>query len=96
MAEGTETTTQPGRPQKPVLTNGLKLVSESVAPGMSLALNGRVAAGLAHFAGARLARAVLGPVGWLLVAANSYSLSSQGKSLVTEVSEVRGRRKAAE
>jgi hypothetical protein len=96
MAEATDTTTPPNNPQKSVLGNGVKLAGEAlVAPGTSLALNGHVAAGLGHLGGAHLAKALLGPVGWLLVAANSYSLATSGNSLLSEVRSVRSRRKAA-
>ena len=94
MAEGTETTAL-NEPQGKVLSNGLKLAGEAlVAPGTSLALNGHVAAGLAHFSGAKLAKKVIGPVGWLLVAANSYSLATNGKSLFSELGSIRARRRA--
>ena len=96
MAEATDSTTTPDRPQKTVLANGLKLAGEAlVAPGTSLALNGQVAAGVGHLAGAKLAKAVLGPWGWVLTAANSYSLSTNGKSLLSEIKAVRSRRQAA-
>jgi hypothetical protein len=96
MAEPNDTTTPPDKPQKAVLFNGVKLASEAlVAPGTSLALNGHVAAGLGHLGGAHVAKALLGPVGWLLVAANSYSLATNGNCLLSEVRSARGRRKAA-
>ncbi|HTQ78951.1 MAG TPA: DUF6072 family protein [Thermoanaerobaculia bacterium] len=85
-----------GTPQKKVLTNSLKLAGETlVSPGVSLALEGRVAAGLAHRGGANLAKALFGRVGWVLVAANSYSLAANGKSLFSELREIRARRAAA-
>jgi hypothetical protein len=65
----------------PVL-NGVKAVGEAfVVPGASLILDGNVKGGALHFAGAYVARALLGPIGWALVAADSFSVSVSGKNL---------------
>jgi len=61
---------------------GVKLLGEMVVgPGASLALDGKILPGAAHFVGGMLARWAFGPVGWFLVAANSYAKSVTGKGL---------------
>ena len=67
-----------------VLANGAKLVGESVLPGASLYLDGELAPGLVHTAaglGARAWLGAFGPIGWVLVAANSYSKSVTDRHL---------------
>jgi hypothetical protein len=71
-----------------VLARGLKLVGETVAPGASLLLDGEVASGVAHLVVGTLARMAFGPVGVLLVAADSYSKSVSGKSLLEQFQNV--------
>ena len=56
-----------------------------VAPGSSLILDGKVVAGGAHLLGGLVAKAVLGPIGVLLVAANSYSKSVTDKHLTDHI-----------
>jgi hypothetical protein len=64
------------------VTNAVKLAGEGlIAPGTSLLLDGDIKAGGAHVVAGLAAKALLGPVGWLLVAANSFSKSATGKSL---------------
>jgi uncharacterized protein DUF6072 len=67
-----------------VLENGAKLVGETIVPGASLLLDGEVPSGVAHAAagwGARLWLGSFGPIGVLLVAANSYSKSVSDRYL---------------
>ena len=65
-----------------LLGRGVKVLGEMVVgPGASLALDGQILPGAAHFVGGLLARWAFGPVGWFLVAANSYSKSVTGKGL---------------
>jgi hypothetical protein len=65
-----------------VLSNGVKLVSEvAVLPGSGLLLDGKVVSGLIHTGSALLASAIIGPIGWALVVADSYSQSVTGKHL---------------
>jgi hypothetical protein len=65
----------------PVL-NGVKIAGEAlVVPGASLLLDGNVKAGATHIVGAVVARALLGPLGWAYVAADSFSVSVSGKHL---------------
>jgi hypothetical protein len=68
-----------------LLARGLKIAGESVAPGASLLLDGKVVSGVVHFFAGMLARAAFGPVGMLLVAADSYSKSVSGKGLLEQV-----------
>lgn len=64
------------------VNRGVKLAGEAlVAPGTSLLLDGQVVAGGAHLVGGLVARALLGPLGWFLVAANSYTRSVTGSNL---------------
>ena len=78
-----------------VLGRGLKIVGEAlVAPGSSLILDGQILPGAAHVVGGLLAKWALGPVGWLLVAANSYSRSVTGLGLTDYVKRGRVARAA--
>jgi len=71
--------------------NAAKLYAESrLLPGGSLLVEGKVVEGGAHTAlwlGTRLAGGLVGSVGWMLVAANSYSRSVSGKHLHEHVAE---------
>lgn len=79
-----------------VIGRGVKLLGEViVAPGASLVLDGRILPGAAHVVGGLLARWALGPIGWLLVAANSYSTSVTGKGLADHLQGSRPADKAA-
>ncbi len=71
-----------------LLSRALKLAGETVAPGASLLLDGKVGVGALHFLGGAVARMAFGPLGVLLVAANSYSTSVTGKSLVANLQEI--------
>lgn len=57
------------------------LAETGVAPGSSLILDGKVRSGTLHLALGAAARALLGPLGAGLVAANSYSRSVRGRNL---------------
>ena len=70
-----------------LLGRTLKLAGEAVAPGASLLLEGRVGAGATHLILGAVATAVLGPLGRLLVAANSYSTSVSGRGLLSSFAE---------
>lgn len=64
------------------LARGVKIVGETlVAPGTSLILDGKILAGGVHVVAGVLAKVALGPLGCLLVAANSYSKSVSGQNL---------------
>lgn len=68
-----------------VVARGVKLIGESLfLPGSSLILDGDIKGGALHAIGGLAAKALIGPVGWLLVAANSYSQSVSDKSLIEQ------------
>lgn len=63
-------------------SNAIKLASEGlITPGASLLLDGDIRGGGAHVLLGLAAKALLGPVGVFLVAADSFSRSVSGKSL---------------
>ncbi len=67
-------------------TNAIKLVGEGlIAPGTSLLLDGDIKGGGAHIVVGLAAKALLGPIGWFLVAADSFSRSTTGKSLTEQL-----------
>ena len=69
-----------------IVENGVKLVGERFLPGTSLMVDGDIRGGLTHAALGVVALATLGPLGWFAVAANSYSKSVTGKSLIDHLS----------
>ena len=72
--------------------NAVKLVSEGVVlPGGSLLLDGDFKAGAAHVVVGLLARSLFGPLGWFVVAADSYSKSTTGKSLIEQFKSEKAR-----
>ena len=71
-----------------VLTNGAKLVGEAILPGASLLMDDKLGSGTAHAVLGYRARMVLGPLGLLLVAADSYSKSVTYKYLWQHVSDL--------
>jgi len=75
-------------PSSHVIENGAKLVGETFVPGASLLLDGEVQSGIVHTAagwGARYWLGTFGPIGMLLVAANSYSKSVTDRYLFEHV-----------
>lgn len=64
------------------LQNGLKILGETVCPGASLLLDGKIKSGVLHAGGGFLAKLALGVPGLVLVAANSYSQSVTGRNLI--------------
>ncbi|HKV08279.1 MAG TPA: DUF6072 family protein [Thermoanaerobaculia bacterium] len=78
-----------------VAGRGIKILGETVVPGASLVLDGEILPGAAHLVGGLVARWAFGPVGWLLVAANSYSKSVTGRSLVEHLQSTRPEAAAA-
>lgn len=63
------------------LTNGVKLVGEAILPGTSLLMDGKFGEGAGHVIVGLGARIVLGPIGALIVAADSFSKSVADKNL---------------
>lgn len=65
-----------------VTTNAVKLAGEGlVAPGASLLIDGDIKTGGVYLLAGLAAKALIGPVGWFLVAASSFSKSTTGKNL---------------
>ena len=66
-----------------VITNGVKLAGDTLlVPGTGLLLEGRVIEGGLYAIAGLTAEALLGPVGWLAVAASSYASATTGKNLL--------------
>ena len=63
------------------LTNGVKLVGEAILPGTSLLMDGKFSEGAGHVIVGLGARLILGPIGALVVAADSFSKSVTDKNL---------------
>lgn len=68
-------------------TNGVKLVGETILPGASLLLDGKFVNGAAHAAAGIGARLALGPLGVVLICADSFSKSVTDKFLWNHVSD---------
>ena len=64
-----------------MLTNGVKLVGETVLPGASLLMDGKFIGGVAHVAAGAAAAAFVAPWAVLLVVADSFSKSVSDKYL---------------
>jgi hypothetical protein len=79
----------PGSTPPPIgeqIFNGVKLVAELVlVPGASQILKGNVGPGIIYAGGGFAARyllpGVLGSVGWIVAALDSYSVSSSGRHI---------------
>jgi hypothetical protein len=64
-----------------VLANGAKIIGETVLPGASLLLDGQFVNGALHSVAGIGARIAFGPIGVVLVCADSFSKSVTDKSL---------------
>jgi hypothetical protein len=64
--------------------NAVKLVGEVVMPGASLLMDGKILQGGAHLLAGAAAKVLLGPIGVVLVIANSYAKSTTGKNLLKQ------------
>lgn len=81
-----------------VLANGAKLLGETMIPGASLLLEGQFVSGIAHTAAGIGARLALGPIGVVLVCADSFSKATTDKFLwdhVTDAYKARQEKKKA-
>jgi hypothetical protein len=79
VSQGTE---ESEMAERSVLENGLKLIGEvAVLPGSGLLLEGQVVNGLLHTGTAYLAGMAIGPIGWILVVADSYAQATTGRPL---------------
>lgn len=75
--------------EQDTVNNGIKLVGEAVLPGGALLLDGQIGPGVLHTVAGVAAVSLLGPLGLLVVKANSYSCSVTGLSLAGQVSSAR-------
>ena len=64
------------------ISNGVRLFGETLLPGTSLLMDGRIKEGALHTVAGLAARSLLGPIGWGLVAANSYVKSVSDQNLI--------------
>jgi len=69
------------------LTNGAKILGESVIPGASLLMDGHFLNGAAHAAVGIFARVAMGPLAVVLVCADSFSKSVTNKFLWDHVKD---------
>ena len=68
------------------ITNGAKLFGETLLPGTSLLMDGQFVDGIAHSVVGLAARVALGPLGLVLVCADSFSKSTTDKNLWDHIS----------
>lgn len=79
-----EVVREPDAPATPgeILANGAKIVGEvAIVPGVSLIADGDLRGGITHGVIGVVAGTFFGPLGWLVVAADSYSRSVSGHYL---------------
>ena len=79
-----------------VLPNALRFAGETlVLPGSSLLLDGQIGPGAVHAVLGVAARALVGPVGWAVFAANSYAKATTGAGLMEHLGSRRKKAEAA-
>lgn len=66
------------------IENAVKLLGETIIPGASLLMEGKIAQGGAHLLAGAAARFLLGPIGVAVVIANSYSQATTGKNIIKQ------------
>ncbi len=66
--------------------NAVKILGETMIPGASLLMDGKILSGGAHTIIGTWARLALGPLCHALVIANSYAKSTTGKGLLKQFS----------
>ncbi|HEX7140826.1 MAG TPA: DUF6072 family protein, partial [Vicinamibacterales bacterium] len=78
-------TTHPTVPETPapgkILVNSAQAIGDALVPGASQFVAGNIKSGTLHLLAGIAAKAVLGPVGWLVAGADAYSESVTGKHL---------------
>ena len=74
-------------PKQPMMDNAVKLLGEAFVPGASLLMDGKIVEGSIHLVAGTWAKAAIGPIGWALVVANSYSESVTWKNLLKHLSK---------
>ena len=75
-------------PDSGAVVNAVKLAGEVMLPGASNLVDGNLKIGLGHTVLGIAAAALVGPIGLLLVKANSYSYSVSGKFLNNQVADL--------
>jgi hypothetical protein len=79
------------------VTNGVKVLAElALLPGSSQIVEGKVGAGILYGVAGFAAKAVFGPLGWIVAGLDSYSVSASGQHLWQFVTKRPGQEKAAE
>ena len=73
--------------QSKVIDNAIKLFGESLVPGASLLMDGKILPGAAHLIVGSLLGTFIGPVGYGITIANSYASSTTGKNLIRQFSK---------
>jgi hypothetical protein len=75
-------------PDSGAIGNTVKLLGEALLPGASQLVDGNVKSGLAHALVGVVVGAIIGPIGMLVVKADSFSKSVSDKSLYTQAAEL--------
>jgi hypothetical protein len=78
----------PNVPAGTILINAVKGIADASLPGASLLIEGNLKSGTYHLVGGLVARALFGPIGWIAVAADSFSLSVTGKHIYQQFVDV--------
>lgn len=78
------------RTNKAMAKDAACIAGETIVPGVSLMVDGQMKSGLLHTGAALVAKVALGPIGLLAVAANSYSKSKTGESLLQKFTSEKG------
>lgn len=74
--------TQPTPSVGEQVTNGVKILAElALLPGSSQIVEGKVGSGIVYGVAGFAAKAVFGPIGWIVAGLDSYSVSSSGRHL---------------
>jgi hypothetical protein len=64
------------------VTNGVKVLADLVLlPGSSQIVEGKVGSGILYGVAGFAAKAVFGPIGWIVAGLDSYSVSASGQHL---------------
>lgn len=75
-------------PAGTVVLNAVKGIADVTLPGASLLFEGDIKSGTLHVVSGLVAKALFGPIGWLAVAADAFSLSTTGKHIYQQFGTV--------
>jgi hypothetical protein len=79
------------------VTNGVKVLAElALLPGSSQIVEGKVGSGILYGVAGFAAKAVFGPIGWIVAGLDSYSVSASGQHLWQLLSKRPAQQKPAE